>query len=112
MSDMSDRVPSPADRKVFQSPDYEEELPKAETLHEQVSTQRHIAAADRRIDELVYELHGLAEEEIGIVGQLMRMTYQSILSALTQPPIATSHSDAKPSSNCRMYPTPTDNGQL
>jgi len=29
--------------------------------------QRQIAAADRQIDALVYELYGLSEEEIGIV---------------------------------------------
>ena len=29
--------------------------------------ERAIAATDRRIDELVYELYGLTEKEIGIV---------------------------------------------
>jgi len=29
--------------------------------------QAHIAATDRQIDRLVYELYGLTEEEIGIV---------------------------------------------
>jgi hypothetical protein len=29
--------------------------------------QRRIVATDRQIDELVYELYGLTEEEIGVV---------------------------------------------
>ena len=37
------------------------------TPHEQESIQRHIAATDKQIDQLVYELYGLTEEEIGIV---------------------------------------------
>jgi len=43
-------------------------LPKAKTPHEQESLQRQIAAADGRIDDLVYELYGLTEDEIRIVG--------------------------------------------
>ncbi len=31
--------------------------------------QREIEATDRRIDQLVYELYGLTEEEIKIVGE-------------------------------------------
>ena len=31
--------------------------------------QREIEAADRQIDQLVYELYGLTEEEIEIVGE-------------------------------------------
>lgn len=42
-------------------------LPKAETPHEQESLQRQIAATDKQIDALVYELYGLTEEEIGTV---------------------------------------------
>jgi hypothetical protein len=42
-------------------------LPKAKTPHEQESLQRQIAATDRQIDQLVYELYGLTEEEIRIV---------------------------------------------
>ncbi len=57
-----------SDRKVFLSGDYKEErLPKAKTPHEQESLQRQIAAADKQIDALVYELYGLTEEEIRIV---------------------------------------------
>jgi len=37
------------------------------TPHEQTSLQNQIAATDRQIDRLVYELYGLTEEEIGIV---------------------------------------------
>ena len=44
------------------------DLPKAKTPHEQESIQRQIAATDRQIDGLVYELYGLTEDEIRIVG--------------------------------------------
>jgi hypothetical protein len=37
------------------------------TPHEQQSIQRQIAAADKQINALVYELYGLTEEEIRIV---------------------------------------------
>ena len=43
------------------------DLPKAKTPHERESLQRQIAATDRQIDNLVYELYGLTEEEIRIV---------------------------------------------
>ncbi len=43
------------------------DLPKAKTPHEQESLQRQIAATDRQIDKLVYELYGLTEQEIRIV---------------------------------------------
>jgi hypothetical protein len=43
------------------------DLPKAKTPHEQESIQRQIAAKDSQIDALVYELHGLTEEEVRIV---------------------------------------------
>jgi hypothetical protein len=42
-------------------------LPKAKTPREQEFLQRQIAATDRSIDALVYELYGLAEAEIRIV---------------------------------------------
>lgn len=38
--------------------------PKAKTPHEQESIQRQIAATDKKIDELVYELYGLTDKEI------------------------------------------------
>ena len=43
------------------------DLPKAKTPHEQESLQCQIAATDEQIDQLVYELYGLTEEEIRIV---------------------------------------------
>ncbi len=43
------------------------QLPKAKTPHEQESLQRQIAATDKAIDALVYELPGLTEDEIRIV---------------------------------------------
>ncbi|MEW6601177.1 MAG: N-6 DNA methylase [Nitrospirota bacterium] len=42
-------------------------LTAAKTDHEQISLQRQIDATDRQIDQLVYELYGLTEEEIRIV---------------------------------------------
>jgi len=51
MSDISDRVPSPADRKVFQSGDCkEEQLSKVRTPHGRESVQRRIAAIAHRRD--------------------------------------------------------------
>ncbi|MFH1011711.1 MAG: TaqI-like C-terminal specificity domain-containing protein [bacterium] len=43
------------------------ELPKAKTPDEKTRLERQIAATDRQIDNLVYELYGLTEEEIKIV---------------------------------------------
>ena len=40
---------------------------KAKTPHAQTSLQAQIAAADRQIDQIVYELYGLTAEEITIV---------------------------------------------
>jgi|WetSurMetagenome_2_1015567.scaffolds.fasta_scaffold350222_3 hypothetical protein len=55
-------------RRVFLSSDYkEEQLPKAKTPHEQESLKRTIAAIDKAIDTLAYELYGLTAEEIGVV---------------------------------------------
>jgi hypothetical protein len=42
-------------------------LAKAKTDHEKESFQRELTATDRQIDQLVYELYGLTEEEIRIV---------------------------------------------
>jgi hypothetical protein len=42
-------------------------LPEAKTDHDKTVIQRQIAATDREIDRLVYELYGLTEEEIKIV---------------------------------------------
>jgi len=43
------------------------QLPAAKTDHEKIALQRQIAATDQQIDQLVYELYGLTENEIGIV---------------------------------------------
>ncbi len=44
-------------------------LALAKTAHEKTVIQRQIDATDRQIDQLVYELYGLTEEEIAIVEQ-------------------------------------------
>lgn len=44
-----------------------EQLFASKTPHEQTALRRHIAANDRQIDFLVYELYGLTKEEIRIV---------------------------------------------
>ncbi len=43
------------------------QLDAAKTPADKPAIQRQIDATDRRIDEFVYELYGLTEEEIGIV---------------------------------------------
>ncbi len=45
------------------------QLPKAKTPHEQESLKRTIAATDKQINALVYELNTLSEEEVRIVGR-------------------------------------------
>lgn len=47
--------------------DFHKKLPLAKTDHEKTIIQRQIEGTDYRIDELVYELYGLTEEEIKIV---------------------------------------------
>ncbi len=42
-------------------------LAEAKTAHERTVIERDIAATDRQIDRLVYDLYGLTEEEIAIV---------------------------------------------
>jgi hypothetical protein len=42
-------------------------LAEAKTPHEKESIQRQIDAADKQIDQLVYQLYGLTDEEIRIV---------------------------------------------
>lgn len=44
-----------------------EELAPARTEHQKTALQRQIEATDGQIDELVYELYELGEEEIAIV---------------------------------------------
>jgi hypothetical protein len=43
------------------------DLPKARTAHDKTAIERQIAATDKQIDQLVYELYGLTKEEIMIV---------------------------------------------
>jgi len=43
------------------------QLAAAKTSHEKTAIQRQIDATDRQIDQLVYELYGLTDEEIRIV---------------------------------------------
>ena len=42
-------------------------LASAKTDHDKTLLQRQITAADNQIDQLVYELYGLTDDEIGIV---------------------------------------------
>jgi len=42
-------------------------LPELKTDHEKTAIQRQIDATDQQIDQLVYELYGLTDEEIRIV---------------------------------------------
>jgi len=43
------------------------DLPKARTAPDKTAIKRQIAATDKQIDQLVYGLYGLTEEEIRIV---------------------------------------------
>ncbi len=47
--------------------DLHERLAKAKAPDDKIKLQRQIDATDREIDQLVYDLYGLTEEEIGIV---------------------------------------------
>jgi len=47
--------------------DLHKRLAAAKTAHEKTMLQRQITATDHQIDQLVYELYGLTEEEIKIV---------------------------------------------
>jgi hypothetical protein len=44
-----------------------ERLPQAKTPNEKESLQRQIDATDKQIDQLVYQLYGLTDEEIEMV---------------------------------------------
>ncbi len=48
-------------------PDLHKRAAYATTSHEQTLLQRRIAATDQEIDQLVYALYGLSQEEIAIV---------------------------------------------
>ena len=52
---------------VRQMLDLHERLAAAKTPHEKTALQRQIEATDRQIDQLVYELYGLTDDEIRIV---------------------------------------------
>jgi len=43
------------------------QLTAAKSAHEKTTIQRQIDATDRQIDELVYELYGMGEEERRVV---------------------------------------------
>jgi hypothetical protein len=47
--------------------DLNKRLPEARTDQDQTLIQRQVAATDKEIDELVYEIYGLTEEERKIV---------------------------------------------
>ena len=46
---------------------HQKQLVSAKTTHKRMALVRHIEATDREIDQLVYELYGLTEDEIRIV---------------------------------------------
>jgi len=48
------------------------QLPKVKTPHEEECLRRTIEATDNQIDELVYELYGLMEDEIRIIEEARR----------------------------------------
>ena len=52
---------------VEQMLDLHKQLPKVKTPHERESLERTIAATDRQIDALAYEMYGLTEAEIRVV---------------------------------------------
>lgn len=56
-----------ATERVREMLDLQKRLANAKTTHEKTLLQRQIASTDHQIDQLVYELYGLTEEEIKIV---------------------------------------------
>ena len=50
----------------------ESKISKAKTPTERTAIERQIQATDKQIDQLVYQLYGLTEEEIKIVEQSVR----------------------------------------
>ena len=52
--------------------DLHKSLAAAKTPAAQAALQRQIAAADRQIDQLVYQLYGLTHDEIKIVEEATR----------------------------------------
>ena len=57
---------------VQQMLDLHKKLAAARTPTDKTAIQRQIGATDRQIDQLVYELYGLTEEEIRIVEEATR----------------------------------------
>lgn len=51
---------------------FDRNLAAARTEHEQTALPRQIEATDRQIDNLVHELYGFTEEEMGIVEEPIR----------------------------------------
>ena len=49
--------------------DLHKSLAAAKTAHEKTALQRQIDGTDRQIDQLVYQLYGLTEQEIKIVAE-------------------------------------------
>lgn len=54
---------------ALRNPQLTQDLANGKTVHEQMTLQRQIHAADRQIDQLIYQLYGLTAEEINIVEQ-------------------------------------------
>lgn len=52
---------------VEQLPRLQRDLAAAKTAHDKTLVERQIAATDKQIDRLVYELYGLTKEEIAVV---------------------------------------------
>jgi len=52
---------------VQQMLDFHKRLPQVKTSHERTAIERQIAATDREIDQLVYQLYGLSDKEIALV---------------------------------------------
>jgi len=52
---------------VGQMLDLHKRLPQVKTSHERTAIERQIAATDREIDQLVYQLYGLSDKEIALV---------------------------------------------
>ena len=46
---------------------FNKQQPTVKTAHEKTALQRQIDATDKQIDELVYELYGITEEERKII---------------------------------------------
>ena len=59
--------PLPDGRGSDQMLDLHKQLSAAKTSHDKTAIQRQIDATDRRIDQLLYELYGLTDDEIRIV---------------------------------------------